>query len=130
MSEIKAYIAGPMRGYENFNFDAFDAAAKMLRAEGIHPISPTDIDRMMEGWGQYPPEDLEVDKALKTRCIMRDLAVIAYELDGKHGDFLYLLKGWEPSSGANLELAAAKYFGVSVVRESPCEVIKLQRDAE
>ena len=41
----KIYIAGPMRGYENFNFPAFDAAAQLYRAIGYEVFNPADKDK-------------------------------------------------------------------------------------
>ena len=104
----KIYIAGPMRGYDNFNFDAFDECARYLADAGYVPISPTDMDRLYEGWGTYPPEDLEVDRALKERCMRRDIEAIFT------CDAIFMLKGWEDSSGANVEHALAKFLGLKV----------------
>ena len=39
------YLAGPMRGYKDYNFPAFDAARDQLVKEGWRVISPADIDR-------------------------------------------------------------------------------------
>ena len=39
------YIAGPMRGYPRFNFDAFDAAQSHLESLGYRVISPAALDR-------------------------------------------------------------------------------------
>jgi hypothetical protein len=36
------YISGPMRGYPNFNFDAFHEAAARWRAAGWEVISPAE----------------------------------------------------------------------------------------
>jgi hypothetical protein len=44
-SDQFVYIAGPMRGYDKFNFPAFDAARDRFTAMKWHVISPADIDR-------------------------------------------------------------------------------------
>lgn len=41
----RAYIAGPMRGYDRFNFPAFDAAKDRLIEMGWDVVSPADLDR-------------------------------------------------------------------------------------
>ncbi|MDF1565309.1 MAG: DUF4406 domain-containing protein [Deltaproteobacteria bacterium] len=112
----RVYIAGPMRGYANFNFDAFDAARDRLRAQGWIVVSPADLDRAYEGWGAYPPEDLVVDRELQIRCISRDLAAIQ-TFDKTKGDAIYLLKGWQKSAGALAELALAQFLGLEVYVE-------------
>jgi hypothetical protein len=109
---MKVYIAGPMRGYENYNFDAFDNAKKYLESKDIIAISPADLDRVYEGWGKYAPDDFTVDKRFKYDCIKRDLDVI-FQCDG-----IYMLHGWEPSTGANLELSLANFLGIKVYYES------------
>ena len=96
----RCYIAGPMRNHPNFNFDAFDQAKQEVEALGYHPISPADMDRIYEGWGKYPPEDWQPTAEEATHMILRDLDVIANQCDA-----IYLLEGWETSSGANAERA-------------------------
>lgn len=108
---MKVYIAGPMRNYPNFNFDSFDEAYTRLWAKGYIPISPTDLDRIHEGWEQYPPENLVIDDALKRRVIRRDIDAI-FECDA-----IYLLHGWKSSEGVAVELALANYLGLDIMEE-------------
>lgn len=108
----KIYVAGPMRGYAHYNFDAFDAAAYMLRADGWAAISPTELDRVYEGWGQHPPEDFVVTPEFKRRCIERDLKAIL------ECDAVYLLHGWEESEGTAAELALAVFLDLEIIKET------------
>ncbi len=111
----KVYIAGPMRGYPNFNFDSFDAASTKLRHNNWTVISPAEIDRLHEGWGQYPPKGFVLSFDFMQKCIRRDVAML---LEFKLGDAIFLLDGWEDSSGTSVELALAKYLGLTILYES------------
>ena len=113
----RCYVAGPMRGYPGYNFPAFDAAEARVRELGFHPVSPAAMDRLYEGWGAAPPEDLEVATEDAKRFMRRDLAVL-FELDAGAGDAIYLLNGWEKSKGARAELALAEFLGLCVILES------------
>ena len=107
----KIYIAGPMRGYENYNFPAFDAAEALLRSRCWIPINPAAMDRIQEGWDKYPPEDWKPSPAFNQRVMRRDL-------DALFGCYaIYMLTGWVASEGAQVELALALYLGLSVFYE-------------
>ena len=105
------YIAGPMRGYKNYNFDAFDAVDARLTEEGYVTINPAAMDRLYEGWGQYVPDDFVVDKVFVERCMRRDLAAV-FDVDA-----LYMLIGWEKSDGAKAEHALAVCLGKPIMYE-------------
>jgi hypothetical protein len=107
----RCYVAGPMRGYLNYNFDAFDAARDKLIKLGVTPISPADIDRA-EGFDGQSEFDESTPKALRAVC-RRDLEVIL-GLKKENGDFLVVLPGWEQSTGAMAEMAVAKWLGLPV----------------
>lgn len=96
---MKVYIAGPMRGYPQFNFPAFDACRDYLLSIGWEPISPADMDRTEKGFDPTTPDfdpdaeyDFDVADALR-----RDFEAIS------HCEGIVFLPGWEGSKGANAE---------------------------
>lgn len=90
----RVYLAGPMTGYENFNFPAFNAAAQRLRTEGFDVVNPADHG-IVDGaeWADYLRFDLEK----LAQC-----------------ESIALLPGWEASKGANLEVSVAQKLGMVV----------------
>lgn len=135
---MKLYLAGPMRGHDNFNFPAFWDAARVLRERGHEIVSPAEIDveegycvvrcvadehpRMefysphkvdWEAYGCVPSVEftnsyLADRDANLRRVFMRDFEEIS-KVDG-----IVFLPGWETSTGANAELAFAKALGLSL----------------
>ena len=89
---MKLYIAGPMTGYDRFNFPAFHAAAAQLRAVGYEVVSPAEMDEA-EGFDPTTGQGLRPF----SDYMARDLAAI----DGCDG--VALLDGWETSAGATKE---------------------------
>lgn len=103
---MRLYIAGPMRGYELFNFPAFDEAAAELREMGHEVWSPAEIDRELG----FDPEGTLEEQGFDLQAAMRrDLAIITNTIDG-----IVLLPGWERSSGARTERFVAETVGRSV----------------
>lgn len=105
----KVYVAGPMRGHPQFNFPAFDTATEVLREQGYTVFSPAEHDREI-GFDERH-DTIEVDRATMTEMIMWDLKHVA------EADMLYVLRGWEKSTGCAVELALAKFLGTEVVYE-------------
>lgn len=109
---MKIYLAGPMRGYPEFNFPAFHVAAAKLRAEGHEVFSPAECDIKRHGGVDISKGNAEGDvrvaeqqHGFSRRNAMRDdLYFICAEADA-----IALLPGWERSEGANLELRAARF---------------------
>lgn len=89
------YIAGPMRGYPNFNREAFNAAARRLVDVGWQPINPVSIEEI------YPCEDedgkVDEDRLQMLMRIEREFTFCSHAI--------YLLNGWENSRGARAELS-------------------------
>jgi nucleoside 2-deoxyribosyltransferase len=109
---MRIYIAGPMRGYDNSNFDEFDKAAKALRAKGYQVVNPAELDRLFEGWGKYPPVDFDPSRADLVRFMGRDINGLS------NCDSIYMLRGWKVSSGALVEVAYAEFLDLEVVYQA------------
>jgi hypothetical protein len=91
------YIAGPMRGYPEHNFPAFDRASIMFRELGFSVRSPVEI-----GWSHFR-NDPAVPGAEYIRADVEALA---------RCDRIALLPGWEASTGARCEVAVAITLGL------------------
>lgn len=100
---MRVYIAGPMRGYPRFNFDAFADAAAKLRALGHEVLSPAENDLAMGFDPDGPLEALDLDAAFRWDVE----AVLA-------ADALVVLPYWHLSEGANLEVSIARKIGTMV----------------
>ncbi|UFQ02213.1 DUF4406 domain-containing protein [Pseudomonas fitomaticsae] len=91
----RLYLAGPMTGFEDFNFPAFNKMAAELRAQGYVVENPAEHG-VVDGadWADYMAYDL-------TRL-------------GLCGQ-VAVLPGWENSKGARLEVHIARELGMPVV---------------
>jgi len=108
------YIAGPMRGYKNLNFPAFDEAVERGRQMGYRILSPADMDRE-HGIDpiRNPGSGAEAEKQLKD-IIQRDINAIM-SLQPERGDGVAVLLGWEDSIGTQAEVALAHWLGLKVI---------------
>lgn len=91
----KAYIAGPMTGKPNWNFQAFHEAARVLRAEGY------DVNN--------PAEHFNGETKLPRKTYMRGAYVAVLE-----SDVVFVLRGWKESLGATDEVLIAMHVGTPV----------------
>lgn len=113
------YVAGPMRGYEYYNFPAFDAARDQLKDAGWLVVSPADIDREA---GLDPIADPEGCKARIDAWTTKDLLeVVRRDVDvilglrKERGDAICMLSGWEKSTGAVAEFFLARWCGLPIL---------------
>lgn len=108
------YIAGPMRGYPQFNFPAFDKAAALGRSLGWTVISPAEMDR--DAGIDEKENDTPDFHPSKIRVFMRrDAKVLIDVLKAEDGDAIALLPNWHKSMGARAELALATWGGLMIV---------------
>lgn len=108
LQSVKIYIAGPMSGMLDNNWQAFFDKEKQLRAEGWDVINPAKLDKDA---GIKPNET--VDEYNYESCASRDIEALA----GCNG--IYMLSGWQHSKGACWERALAKYWDIPRYYEIP-----------
>lgn len=105
----RIYIAGPMTGIPQFNFPAFDAAAEHLRQIGYEVVSPAELDDPDDREAALQSKDGSMlnghGKQKKTwgDFLARDVKLLA---DGGI-EGIFVLPGWNKSSGARLETFVA-----------------------
>ena len=101
MVKKRIYIAGPMRGYPDYNYlefvrvaDAFFKEPELC--ERWEVVSPVKI-----GNGFGSAEEINESPELLGRLMELELAVV------KSCDAIFLMTGWEKSAGARAELRVA-----------------------
>lgn len=105
--KTRVYLAGPMRGYPQYNFPAFFEAAQALREAGYDVWSPAehDAEAGFKWDDKTGVEDLDGEFDLKA-ALAHDLKMVT-----EWADIVALLPGWEESKGTRAELAAAAALG-------------------
>lgn len=100
------YLAGPMRGYPQYNTPAFREAASRLRANGYNIISPAELDSpSIQAAAQASLDGKECDATGQIggetpgQILGRDVQVIMDCVTG-----IALLPDWWKSRGARLEV--------------------------
>lgn len=115
---MNVYLAGPMRGYKDFNFPAFMAAAVWLRSHGHTVFNPAEKDLERDKTeGRKPTwqsEDGDI-KAAEAKGFDRRTAItddLMYIIN--QADAIALLPGWQKSKGANAEYWTAEFLDLQV----------------
>lgn len=102
---MRLYISGPMRGVENFNYPAFDAAQRHLENQGHTCFNPAQQDRLrgFNFMGMAGDEDLTAYGFDIKAALLEDLTWIAQTAEA-----VVMLPGWRYSKGAMAEVYLAK----------------------
>lgn len=111
---MKVYLAGPMRGYDHYNYPLFEAATNALRDAGHDVVSPHEID-MEEGYVDFERDE----NGAFTRVELTELFTMEKALarDFREiigADAIVLLPGWHDSQGAMKERQVAIDTGTEV----------------
>ena len=93
-----------MSGFSDFNFPAFNKAAKELRKKGHEVFNPAEED--IKKWKSLK----NVRKYANYRdCLRKDLN---WMLD--YAECIAILPGWQKSKGVKVELSLAKALGLEI----------------
>ena len=88
------YIAGPMTGYENYNYPAFDAALELCASAGIKAVSPHHAP--------WPANVADFSEEELWGAMIRTTMRMLLDCNG-----IIFLNGWTESRGALLEANVA-----------------------
>jgi hypothetical protein len=113
----RVYVSGPISGLTAADYTArFAAGCAEVEAMGHTPINPINIPN--PPGCDCPPRlhDDGREAHVWACCLRKDLAVIPT----CHG--IYLLRGWESSLGADLELTVARAIGCEEMYQEQAEV--------
>lgn len=105
---MKLYLAGPMRGYPEFNRAGFAHWAAALRANGHEVFSPAEHSGKL--FGDAVRKSAEGDEGHMggdKMTISRTVFSLDLQYICLHADGVALMPGWEASKGASAEKAAA-----------------------
>jgi len=106
---MKIYISGPMSDMPYFNFPAFDAAAARLRAAGHDVFNPAEKDREKHGDNFANISTIgSLEEVTKHGFNLGDALAEDCRWICKEAEAIYMLHGWEGSSGAKMEHLLAR----------------------
>lgn len=113
---MKIYLAGPMRGYPEFNFPAFYRYAAQLREQGHEVFSPAEKDNQRHGKDISKGMTGDLEQLVKTHgfnlreALHDDLSFICLSAEA-----VALMPGWTGSKGACAEKATADALGLEIL---------------
>jgi len=99
------YLAGPMTGIKNHNYPRFFRGEARLKKYGYKVINPARLNKAGENW---------------VSCLRNDLHHIVTKCDT-----IALLKGWQFSEGARLELAVAIRLKFKIIDAQTLRPVKI-----
>jgi len=113
-SKTRIFIAGPMRGYENYNFKKFDFTEELLRKLGFDVVNPARISR------KFKEKDVNSDIAVYNKMVDMQQEV------ERTCNAILLLDGWQWSKGVMLEVKTAAELNMRFLLES--DIAKLEKE--
>jgi len=97
---MKVYISGPMRGLPEKNRPAFNTAAERWTLAGHKVFNPATLEKEGRTYADY--------MRLNIKALLKVEAVV-------------VLRGWEDSEGASLEVAIAQCLDIPIYYEEQYE---------
>lgn len=112
---MKIYLAGPMRGYPDFNVRAFMKAARELRDQGHIVFNPPEKDLETYGPAALVSAEGKVADVAPTGLTPRNVMRVDINWILDHAEAIALLPGWENSKGATVEKAMADFLSLETI---------------
>lgn len=118
---MKIYVAGPMRGYPEFNFPAFASATKALRSQGHEVFNPAERDNEKHGTDISKGNEHGDEKmaAAQHGFNLREALGADCGWICANAEAIVLLPGWEESKGAVAESALGTALGLQIFEMTP-----------
>lgn len=109
------YLGGPMTGYLDYNYPAFEAACVRLRGLGFTILSPHEIP---------PPTRVDMSEQEKWSWYMDRTMQLVEQSQG-----MILLRGWPESKGSVQELMRSIEKGnpIFLYLESPGRLVRMSK---
>ncbi len=99
------YLSGPMTGIKDFNKSEFEKIENLLRKKGYTKIyNPVKIGENLSKKTNKKLEEISYEK-----FILEDIKKL------KKSKTIVMLKGWQRSKGANIEIVIAKRKGLKII---------------
>jgi hypothetical protein len=115
----KCYLSGPMTGLPDFNVHAFEACTQLLRDSGWEVLSPHENDAeagvILEGTSGKIEE---LENFSFKHAMAKDLFQVC------SSDAMFVMPGWEESTGGKIEVDVAQRVGVPVYSILSCREIE------
>lgn len=112
---MKIYLAGPMRGYKDFNFPAFFEAEDDLTSQGHTVFNPARRDVEAHGPEVCKSETGDLADIAHVGFNHREAMKADLSWICDHAEAIALLPGWEKSKGATVEKALADCLGLESI---------------
>lgn len=95
---MKVYISGPITGVKGY-MERFRSIEKQLQAEGYIVVNPARVNAAL-------PEETSYEEYMIMSLVMLDMC-----------DTIYMMRGWQQSTGCNMEIQRAMKQGHTIIFE-------------
>lgn len=99
MRDNRVYISGPVTGIDDY-MERFSNAEKELKEQGFSVVNPAKV------LSQMPADTTSYEEYMQMSMMMLSMC-----------SHIYMLKGWEKSTGANREYGYALATDITIMRE-------------
>lgn len=107
----KIYIAGPMSGYAEYNFPAFNIRQRILETQGWKVFNPANKDTEKDVVNDPSYATGNAEALMKAGFNFRE--VFSWDVNRViEADAIFMLEGWEKSPGARAEHGVAMVMQV------------------